>query len=130
MTDFCFAPGAQWIWTAQPTPPQNAFVCFRRDFEVNGEAEDAVLHITADARYELFLNGEWLGHGPIRSWPSPWPVDEYSLTGRLKPGKNCLAVLVQDFGISTFQYLKDKPGLLAQLQWHEAGQACEIGSDD
>ena len=30
--------------------------------------ESARLRITADSRYELSVNGEWLGHGPARSW--------------------------------------------------------------
>ena len=129
MPAFRFTPAARWIWTAQPTPPHNAFVCFRREFEA-GESADARLQITADARYEVWVNGQWLGHGPIRSWPSPWPVDQYDLTGITRNGVNVVAVLVQDLGISTFQYLRDNPGLIAQLSWLENGARREIGSDE
>jgi hypothetical protein len=129
MPAFEFSPAVRWIWTPDSTPPQNAFVCFRHEFDVV-EARDALLHLTADARYEVFLNGEWLGHGPIRSWPSPWPVDEYDLAGHLKPGRNVLAVLVQDFGISTFQYLKDNPGVRAQISWNENGNRRELSTDE
>lgn len=79
----------------------------------------ATLYITADSRYEVYLNGHWLGHGPVRSWTSPWPVDEYDLRGLYRPGSNVLAVLVQSIGMGTFQYLYGQPGLIAQSFWHD-----------
>ncbi|MCX7016061.1 MAG: family 78 glycoside hydrolase catalytic domain, partial [Candidatus Sumerlaeota bacterium] len=100
--------------------PYNNFVAFRRDLAVKGKAERATLRITADSRYEVYVNGAWLGFGPPRSWPAPWPVDEYDLSGLLQPGRNVVAVLVQHFGTSTFQYLHCDPGLLAQVDWTDA----------
>ena len=115
-----FDAKASWIWSARATRPFNNFVCFRRALDIKGQAKEARLRITADSRYEVFVNGEWIGHGPPRSWPSPWPVDEYDLSGLLRPGRNVVAVLVQHFGISTFQYIYADPGLLAQIDWTDA----------
>src|SRR5207244_1575667 len=85
--------------------------------------------ITADSRYEVFVNGQWLGHGPIRSWPSPWPVDRYDIRHLLQPGKNVVAVLVNHFGISNFQYLHAPAGMIAQLDWSDSSGSHRAGSD-
>ena len=68
------------------------------------------MRITADSRYELYVNGTFVGHGPVRAWPSPWPVDEYDVRHLLRAGRNVVGVLVTHFGISTFQYLHDEAG--------------------
>ncbi|MDY6914175.1 MAG: family 78 glycoside hydrolase catalytic domain [Planctomycetota bacterium] len=121
---------AAWIWSDEANRICNNFVCFRRTIETDGGAESANLLITADSRYEVYLNGEWLGHGPPRSWPSPWCVDEYDLKGLLKPGRNVIAVLVQHFGIGTFQYITADAGLLAQLDWTDRNGTHRIFTDE
>ncbi len=125
-----FNARAKWIWSHQADREYNNFVCFRRVFEIGGDAFDANLLITADTRYEVFVNGEWLGHGPVRSWPSPWPVDSYDLAGVLKPGRNVVTVTVQHFGIGTFQYVATGPGLIAQIDWREGATQRQVVTDD
>ena len=56
-------PGA-WIWSSDRLPQRNAFVRFRRCFPYDGGA--ATLNLTADSRYVLYVNGEYLGQGPVR----------------------------------------------------------------
>ncbi len=102
-----------WLWCAAETPSRNAFVRFRRTFAYAGGP--AVLHITADSRYVLWVNGEYLGQGPVRAWPSHWHYDTYDLTPHLVSGENVIAVLVNHYGESTFQYLHGPSGLLAHL---------------
>ncbi|MDB5327631.1 MAG: alpha-L-rhamnosidase, partial [Phycisphaerales bacterium] len=126
--DFTFSPGASWIWSADAKRPYNNIVLFRRSFDLGDDAS-AHLLITADSRYEVYVNGQWLGFGPPRAWPSPWPVDAYDLTGLLQPGRNTVAVIVQHWGLSTFQYLHGEPGLLAELQINDAGGSRQITTD-
>jgi hypothetical protein len=130
MTTPLFSSAARWIWTdSRKLRPFNNFVAFRRVVAARDFARDAALRITADARYELYVNGRWIGHGPARSWPSPWPVDTYDLRGELRAGENVIAVLVQDIGIETFQYVLGRPGLLAQLDWKDADGAQRVVTD-
>jgi len=123
-----FDQDARWIVSAGPAGIAGRFVWFHRAFDVAGRASEATLRITADARYELHVNATWLGHGPPRSWPSPWPVDAYDLRAVLRPGRNVAAVLVHHFGLGTFQYVPtsppaEGPKLLAELTWtDEAGE--------
>jgi hypothetical protein len=102
-----------WIWCAAATPQRNAFARFRRRFTYRGG--EATLHITADARYMLYVNDEYIGQGPVRAWPSHWRYDSYDLAPHLTPGENVIAVLVNHYGESTFQYIHGPAGLLAHL---------------
>ena len=84
MSTFTFDDRARWIWSDRADRSANNFVAFRRVIDVAGDPAEAALHLTADSRYELHVNGEWLGHGPPRSWLTPWPVDMYDLRGVLR----------------------------------------------
>ncbi len=79
---------AHWIWTDQDDKlaERNRFVRFRRRFAWNGGK--AVLHITADSRYILYVNGEYRGQGPARGWPQYYQYDSYDLTSYLREGEN------------------------------------------
>ena len=106
-----------WIWTEQETPERNSFVRFRKTFEYEGGI--ARLRITADSRYVLYVNGEYIGQGPVRCWPAHYRYDEYDLEPILKIGNNVIAVLVNHYGESTFQYISGPAGLLAELSIDE-----------
>jgi alpha-L-rhamnosidase len=107
---------AQWVWGGSEASPRNAWRCFRKLFELP-EAVEANVAITADTRYVLFVNGQRVGRGPARSWPFRYAYDRYEVGHLLKPGKaNVLAVLVMHHGVSTFQSLRNRGGLLAQLE--------------
>ena len=129
MTDFSFSGGASWIWSGEAATPANTFVAFRREITVQGDAAAAVLSITADSRYALLVNGIYVGFGPPRSWLSPWPVDRYDLAPLLHSGQNVIAVLVQHFGIGTFQYTAAEPGLLMQIAWTDASGENTVVTD-
>lgn len=83
---------------------------------VQGEVASALLHITADSRYRLHLNGRWLGDGPARSFPHLQQFDTYDVTAFLHPAGNVLAVTVNHYGESTFHYNLGRGGLLCQLE--------------
>lgn len=88
---------------------------FRRLFE-GREVSQATLRITADTRYNLWMNGVWLGYGPNRSFPHRAHFDEYDLTSLWRQGENEIRVLVHVTGIATFQNLESNAGLWAELE--------------
>ncbi len=91
------------------------------------EGEAAALRITADSRYTVYVNGRYTGFGPVRSWPNHWKYDDYDLSPRLRAGRNVVAVLVNYWGESNFQYIAaGAPGLAAEIRilsgsGHKAG---------
>ena len=71
---------AAWIWDGGEASPRNAWRCFRRSFALEAEGWDnALLSITADSRYALWVNGVFVGRGPARSWPFAQSYDSYEV---------------------------------------------------
>jgi hypothetical protein len=58
--------------------------------------EDLVLHVAADERYELFLNGRRVGRGNERGSPDRWFFESYRVS--LAAGPHDLAVRVWSLG--------------------------------
>ncbi len=84
-----------FIWTPEWTPEnqrERRIVCFRRRF-APGELPQR-LRVTADSRYKLYLNGEFVGKGPQKGNLETWYADTLDLTGRLREGENVLAAEV------------------------------------
>jgi len=87
-------PGKEnWIWFPEAgNPAENAPVAtrwFRRAFKVpSGKTvAHAVIRLTADDRFVLYVNGQRLGEGA--NWKQAYSFD---VTAALKPGGNVLAV--------------------------------------
>ncbi len=121
---------AKWIWGDGEESPRNEWRCFRKTFELDS-FEDGALSISADSRYILYVNGERVGRGPVRSWPSELSYDTYDIGHLLKRGaKNTIAVLVMHFGISNFYYIRGRGGLLAQLDVTTNGVSRTVAMTD
>ena len=107
-----------WIWAPETYDRQTCR--FWRSFEVPHSAPivRALLRITADNGYTVFLDGRKVGEGSY--WKT---VTEYDLTWLLAPGPHVLGVQAFNDG--------DKAGLIAGLRVQLAdGTAIEVGSDE
>lgn len=104
--------GAVWIGSDHAFDLHETYLNFRATLPWQGGA--AVMHVTADSRYRLWVNGRFVGRGPERSWPSAMAVDALDITGHLTPGANAIAVQVYSPGYSHFAYVhRAAHGLLA-----------------
>ncbi|MDR6551709.1 family 78 glycoside hydrolase catalytic domain [Paenibacillus qinlingensis] len=110
---------ANWIWGGSEESPRNQWRWFRTSFicpQDLGMLEKAILWITADSRYEAYINGKRVGRGPVRYFPTDIFYDAHEVGHLLRRGEiNTIAVGVMHFGVSNFQYLRERGGLLAQL---------------
>jgi hypothetical protein len=70
---------------------------FVLDEESVGSGISAVIHMTADTRYKLFVNGERVSVGPTRSCPQIWYYDTIDIQPWLKRGDNEIRVVVLRF---------------------------------
>jgi alpha-L-rhamnosidase len=83
-----------WIGTPEPLAPP--FVAaYRRRFTLDHDATIRV-HVSADERYELFLDGERVGRGPERGEPRHWRFETYDLP--LAAGEHVLVARVWSLG--------------------------------
>lgn len=116
---------AKWIWDESEEHPRNYWLAFRKTFNKPEDIDYAVLNITADSRYVVYINGRRLSFGPVRSWPFEYSYDTYYVKDYLVSGKNVIAVLVTHFGVSTFQYIEGRGGLIAQLDFYKNNEIIE-----
>lgn len=101
---------ARPIWPAGRETEKNLLVGFRAIIPAQG-GPSALLRVTASTIYRAWLNGEFLGYGPARG-PHGWfRVDEWDLSGKLRPGDNVVAIEVAGYNCNSF-YLLDQPAFL------------------
>ncbi len=92
------APAAHWI--AHPTAPGDAYGVFhfRRTFDLSARPDRFLVHVSADNRYRLFVNGQQVSSGPQRSDLMHWRYETVDLAPHLRAGRNVLAALVWNWG--------------------------------
>jgi hypothetical protein len=84
---------AEWIALPKAKPP--CVVAYRLRI-TQAVAETARVHVCADERYELFLDGARIGRGPERGCPDLWYYESYDLA--LAAGEHTLVALVWSLG--------------------------------
>ncbi len=95
---FDAAPPASWI--APPGIPSDSFTVFhaRRTFDLTTVPARFVVHVSADNRYRLYVNGLQVSSGPQRSDVTHWRYETLDLAPHLRPGRNVIAALVWNWG--------------------------------
>jgi alpha-L-rhamnosidase len=115
---------AKWIWAAHEGPNHNVYVEARTSFELGaGQVKEALLHISANQEYKVYLNGREIGRGPSPSDNAWQYFDTYDVASDVRAGKNTIALLAYNFGDQDIvtQQLQGPGGVIAEL---------EIGSGD
>ena len=112
---------ANWIAPNGADTETNYYFYARRKFTLEDIPEEAVLAISAESLYSLYVNGQAVGEGPVRGTKTCNFYDSWNIASLLRPGENWLAVLVACLNKPTFKYAPTQPALLVQFG--------EIGSD-
>lgn len=89
---------AQWITYPSESILEYGVFHFRKNFELKDQPHEFMIHISADNRYRLFVNGKAVCFGPARGDPEHWPYESIDIAAFLKPGRNLLAAIVWNFG--------------------------------
>lgn len=101
---FSTGSGVWWVWSAggcnafDPRDKDIPVRTFRREFSLSNPAGAFLrLHVTADSRYEISLNGRRIGFGPGKGDLTHHFYDTYIVQEGLREGINTLLVRVVDF---------------------------------
>ncbi|MEM9741020.1 MAG: hypothetical protein AAF829_14290, partial [Pseudomonadota bacterium] len=109
-TDFS---GSSFVWVDRPASLRNQFVSFSQTIPKPHD-EPVWLHLFADTRFRLFVNGRFIAYGPARFVTRYPEYDSYRLDDYLRDGDNDVRVEVNYYGCSSFQSMPDgKPGFVA-----------------
>lgn len=86
-----------WIWIPKweaEDKEKPALLLFRKKVILSAEPSKAVICISADTRYKLYINGKMVEMGPSRGDHQIWYYDEIDISEYLKMGGNLIAVQV------------------------------------
>jgi hypothetical protein len=104
-----------FVWTDLPREAQGVAAGFRKTFDLTTQPSSALLHLFADARYILWVNGTYVDRGPARFQPNGPEYDTIDIARYLKPGKNVVAMVVAG-NLSGGKVMRHAPGLTASLE--------------
>ncbi len=90
---------SQWIAHADGPHRDFGVFHFRKSFNLERVPASFVVHVSADNRYRLFVNGISVSIGPARSDLDHYRYETVDISAQLKPGRNVLAAVVWNFGI-------------------------------
>ncbi len=104
----------KWIFIGYRSSLRNTYRRYRKTFSLQKkELKSATIRITAETRYLLWVNGQYVTRGPAKCYPWYQAYDTLDISAYLKPGKNSIAVLVHVIGKTTYSSIwRDKAGLL------------------
>ena len=89
---------AYWIAVSNTSPHDYGVWHFRRSFSLDQKPSSFIIHVSADNRYKLFVNGTMVSFGPARSDVYNWNYETVDIGSYLQPGKNVIAAVVWNFG--------------------------------
>ena len=90
---------ALWIEHPGAAATDYGVYYFRKDVELASVPGEYKIHITADQRYKLFVNGQLVSVGPARSVDvAHWNYATLDLKSYLKTGKNVVVAQVWNMG--------------------------------
>jgi alpha-L-rhamnosidase len=87
-------------WISHPAADLKAYGVYhlRKTFELNDIPQKFIIHVSADNRYRLFVNGTPVCFGPARGDLNHWNFETLDISRFLKPGSNIIGATVWNFG--------------------------------
>lgn len=104
-------------WISHPAAPKSDYgiYLFRRVVEMPAKPARFVVHVTADARYRLWVNGRSVCYGPQWGDSASWRYESIDLAPFLQPGANVIAAQVVGYGdLAPYASMSQRTAFLLQ----------------
>ncbi|WP_319592441.1 alpha-L-rhamnosidase N-terminal domain-containing protein [uncultured Draconibacterium sp.] len=97
---FSFVGAQNETWISYPSANNTGYGVyhFRKSINLNGIPEKMVIHVSADNRYNLFINGKRVCYGPAKGDLKTYKYDVIDIAPFLRDGKNQIAALIYNGG--------------------------------
>jgi alpha-L-rhamnosidase len=106
---------ASWIAAPGASARDPGVYHFRRVVDLDHAPGRVLVHVSADNRYVLHVNGRRVGAGPARGDVLNWPFETYDLAPFLSRGPNIVAATVWNFGtLAPMAQMSRRTGFLLQ----------------
>ena len=108
---------AEWVWCGdtgvdvweregkRDREMVDRFVMLRRSFDLEELPARAFVRAVANSRVVVWVNGDEIARGPVRSDPRRMRAEVADVTSALRPGPNVVAVLARYYGVATSWWL-------------------------
>ena len=103
------------IWAGPTQNQAGVAIAFRKSFALAEKPVQAAMHLFADVRYMLWVNGSYVDRGPARFQPNGPEYDSINLARYLLQGNNVVAVLVVG-NLSGGKVMRHAPGFTVLVQ--------------
>ncbi len=97
-SEYKLAWDAHWIAHPQADLQNYGVFHFRKTIMLTDKPTTYPVHVSADNKYKLFVNGRFVASGPVLGDANNWFYDTIDLAPYLVKGENNLAALVWNFG--------------------------------
>jgi hypothetical protein len=86
-------------WISYPKDPGNEYgvYLFRKSLHFNHVPLQYIVHVSADNRYKLFVNGKYICNGPARGDLMKWRFETIDIAPYLSEGNNVIGAIVWNF---------------------------------
>lgn len=91
---------------------------------VSGKNTDCTLALAGSTSFTVFVNGNFVAHGPARCAHGFYRVDEYALSKYLDLDVNTVEIRVSGYNVNTFAYLDQPSFLCAEIVLGTDVMAC------
>ncbi|HZT32461.1 MAG TPA: alpha-L-rhamnosidase C-terminal domain-containing protein [Bryobacteraceae bacterium] len=106
---------ARWISVPHTSPHDYGVYHFRRTFQLAAVPPAFRIYVTADSRYQLFVNGARASVGPARGDLNHWRYETVDIAPYLRAGRNVLAAVVWNYSSAAAQaQITFETGLLVE----------------
>lgn len=89
---------ARWIEVPGSDPQGYGIYYFRKKISLEDKPGSFVIHVSADNRYKLFVNGKLVSLGPARGDAYYWNFETLDIAADLVPGDNTIGAIVWNEG--------------------------------
>ena len=106
---------ASWIASANVPGGVPGVFYFRREISLASVPSHFWVHVSADNRFLLHVNGKYAVEGPARGDLFHWRFETVDLAPLLQPGRNVLAATVWNFGeLAPVAQMSNRTGFVMQ----------------
>lgn len=118
---------AKPVWIDGKEKEMNCKAGFRAVFDAPDDGT-VILRITGSSVYRIYINGQFAGYGPARGPHEYYRIDEWDITGYMKPGKNLTAVEAAGYNVNSYYFL-DQPSFIQAEIVSEGKTLASTGGD-
>ena len=106
---------AKWISYPEKSNSEYGVYLFRKEISLNSKPDKFIIHVSADSRYKLYINGAEVCKGPARGHLFKWNFESIDISSSLHAGNNTISAIVWNFGsYSPLAQISGQTGFILQ----------------